>query len=175
MIITLLVKLERFTAAILDKKSNYPIYINLGFPQPIYQINQGVNGHTTRAPPGVPHTRASLEPGTSGFATRRINHYATIIAVPLITALVQVYFYLSLHVLSQSLAMVVWLGNAAFDKVTTIRVNANRLLSEAGNTALLSTLTLRFSIPQHVILCLRPCIPFNMEEVQVFFHPPHSQ
>ena len=33
-----------------------------------------VNGHTTRAPPGVPHTRASLEPGTSGFSTLRINH-----------------------------------------------------------------------------------------------------
>ena len=33
-------------------------------------------GHTARAPPGVPHTRASLEPGTSGFSTLRFNHYA---------------------------------------------------------------------------------------------------
>ena len=47
---------------------------SLKFPQPIYSINQGVNGHTTRAPPGVPHTRASLEPETSGFSpTRRIT------------------------------------------------------------------------------------------------------
>ena len=51
--------------------------VHLGFPQPIYQINQGVNGHTTMAPPGVPHTRASLEPETSGFSTLRINHCAT--------------------------------------------------------------------------------------------------
>ena len=27
----------------------------LGIPQPMYQNNQGVNGHTARAPPGVPH------------------------------------------------------------------------------------------------------------------------
>ena len=37
-------------------------------------INQGVNGHTTRAPPRVPQTRAGLEPETSGFSTLRINH-----------------------------------------------------------------------------------------------------
>ena len=50
---------------------------NLGIPQPIHQINQGVNGHT-RAPPRVPHTRASLEPRTSGFLTLHyINGYAT--------------------------------------------------------------------------------------------------
>ena len=48
---------------------------NLGVSQPIYYINQGVNGHTTRAPPGVPHTRVSLGPGTSGFSTLRINYY----------------------------------------------------------------------------------------------------
>ena len=34
------------------------------------------NGHT-RAPPGVPHTRTSLKPGTSGSSTLCINHYAT--------------------------------------------------------------------------------------------------
>ena len=50
---------------------------NAAFLQPIYYIIQGVNGHTTRAPPGVPRTRASLEPGTSGFSTLRIDHYAT--------------------------------------------------------------------------------------------------
>ena len=50
---------------------------NLGFPSQFIQINQGVNGHTTRAAPGVPHTRASLEPGTSGFSTLHINHYGT--------------------------------------------------------------------------------------------------
>ena len=48
-----------------------------GFPGRFIQINQGANGRTARAPPGVPHTRAGLEPGTSGFSTRRINHYAT--------------------------------------------------------------------------------------------------
>ena len=47
------------------------------FPSQFIQINQGVKGHTTRAPPGVPRTRAGLEPGTSRFSTQRINHYAT--------------------------------------------------------------------------------------------------
>ena len=51
--------------------------IKLGFPQPIYEINQGGDDRTSRAPPGVPDPRASLEPGTSGFLTLRINHYAT--------------------------------------------------------------------------------------------------
>ena len=49
---------------------------NWGFPSLFIQINQGINGHTTRAPPGVPHTRASLEPKNSGFSTLRIHHYA---------------------------------------------------------------------------------------------------
>ena len=57
--------------------SLHQVYKTWGFPSQFIQINQGVNGHTTRAPPGVPHTRASLEPGTSGFSTLRINHYAT--------------------------------------------------------------------------------------------------
>ena len=51
-----------------------------GFPSQFIQINQGVKGHsrhTTRASPGVPITRAGLEPGTSRFSTRRISHYAT--------------------------------------------------------------------------------------------------
>ena len=45
----------------------------LGFPSQFIQINQGVKGHTTRASPGVPHTRAGLEPGTSRFSTLHIN------------------------------------------------------------------------------------------------------
>ena len=48
-----------------------------GFPSQFIQINRGVTGHTTRASPGVPRTRAGLESGTSRFSTRRINHYAT--------------------------------------------------------------------------------------------------
>ena len=51
-----------------------PYPTKLGVSPANLLINQGVNlnGHTTRAPPGVPHTRASLEPGTSGFLTLRI-------------------------------------------------------------------------------------------------------
>ena len=52
-------------------------WFQLGFPSQFIQINQGVKGHNTKASPGVPHTRASFEPGTSRFSTRRINHYAT--------------------------------------------------------------------------------------------------
>ena len=53
-----------------------------GFPSQFIQvqINQGITNHTKmvpRPPPGVPHARASLEPGTSGFLTLRIDHYAT--------------------------------------------------------------------------------------------------
>ena len=50
---------------------------NWRFPSQFIKSTPGVNGHTTRAPPGVSHTRANLEPGTSGFSTLRINHYAT--------------------------------------------------------------------------------------------------
>ena len=51
-----------------------------GIPQPIYLSQPRC--HTTRAPPGVPHTRASLEPRTFGFSTLRlgndgIGNYAT--------------------------------------------------------------------------------------------------
>ena len=48
-----------------------------GFPSQFIQINQGDNGHTTRASPGVPRTRAGLELGTSRFTTRCINNCAT--------------------------------------------------------------------------------------------------
>ena len=48
-----------------------------GFPSQFIQIDQGVKGHSTRAAPGVPRTWAGLEPGTSRFSNRRINHYAT--------------------------------------------------------------------------------------------------